>query len=72
VFSDVAPRGGRFVPLTPDSYDDGGAHEDRLSVERWASDRRTTVLIRPDGYVASAVDSADDAAPRTRSPHTWG
>jgi hypothetical protein len=31
-------------------------------VERWASDRRTTVLVRPDGYVAWAADGADQAA----------
>ena len=31
-------------------------------MERWASDRRTTVLVRPDGYVAWAADSADEVA----------
>ncbi len=30
-------------------------------MERWASDRRTTVLVRPDGYVAWVADSADAA-----------
>ncbi|MEU6351143.1 FAD-dependent monooxygenase [Streptomyces sp. NPDC047072] len=52
-------RGGRFVLVAPDAYDDRGAHKDRLTVDRWASDRRTTVLVRPDGYVAWAADSAD-------------
>jgi hypothetical protein len=31
-------------------------------VERWAGDRRTAVLVRPDGYVARAADAADPAA----------
>ncbi|KOU67311.1 FAD-dependent oxidoreductase [Streptomyces sp. MMG1533] len=54
-----ALRGGRFVLITPDAYDGSGARKDRLAVARWASDRRTTVLVRPDGYVAWAADSAD-------------
>lgn len=54
-----ALRGGRFVLITPEAYGGQGAHKDRLAVERWASDRRTTVLVRPDGYVAWAADSTD-------------
>lgn len=57
-----ALRGGRFVLITPEPYDDGGARKERLAVERWASgSRRTTVLVRPDGYVAWAADSAGAA-----------
>ncbi|MEU6285312.1 FAD-dependent monooxygenase [Streptomyces sp. NPDC047028] len=52
-----ALRGGRFVLITPEPYEGGPA--DRLAVARWASDRRTTVLVRPDGHVAWAADSAD-------------
>ncbi|PAZ12396.1 FAD-dependent oxidoreductase [Streptomyces sp. SA15] len=72
-----ALRGGRFVLIIPkasgasESYDgrgggqaggQGAARKGRLAVERWASDRRTTVLVRPDGYVAWAADGADPAA----------
>ncbi|MFF5518142.1 FAD-dependent monooxygenase [Streptomyces coeruleorubidus] len=57
-----AMRGGRFVLITPEPYKAGAAREGRLAVERWASDRRTTVLVRPDGYAAWAADSADARA----------
>jgi hypothetical protein len=54
-----ALRGGRFVLITPEAYDTKGTREDRLAVERWASDRRTALLVRPDGYVAWAADTMD-------------
>jgi 2-polyprenyl-6-methoxyphenol hydroxylase-like FAD-dependent oxidoreductase len=54
-----AMRGGRFVLITPERYKAGAEREDRLAVERWASERRTTVLVRPDGYAAWAADAAD-------------
>ncbi|GHH92616.1 FAD-dependent monooxygenase [Streptomyces capillispiralis] len=57
-----ALRGGRFVLITPEPYDAGGIPGGRLGVERWAAgNRRTTVLVRPDGYVAWAADSAGPA-----------
>ncbi|CAL9280975.1 FAD-dependent monooxygenase [Streptomyces sp. SudanB91_2054] len=56
-----ALRGGRFVLITPCAYDGPGAHDGRLTVGRWAGDRRTTVLVRPDGYVAWAAERADTA-----------
>jgi 2-polyprenyl-6-methoxyphenol hydroxylase-like FAD-dependent oxidoreductase len=62
-----ALRGGRSVLITPRAvrYDGQGAREDRPDVERWASDRRTAVLVRPDGYVAWAADDADAEAIET-------
>ncbi|KAB1139225.1 FAD-dependent oxidoreductase [Streptomyces luteolifulvus] len=57
-----ALRGGRFVLITPETYEGQGARKDRLAVERWAGDRRTTVLVRPDGYAAWATDGADATA----------
>ncbi|MEU0944003.1 FAD-dependent monooxygenase [Streptomyces canus] len=51
-------RGGHFVLIAPEGYDDRGAHKGRLTVEGWASGRRTTVLVRPDGYVGWAADGA--------------
>ncbi|MGW1954812.1 FAD-dependent monooxygenase [Streptomyces sp. NPDC001920] len=59
-----ALRGGRFVLIQPAAsaaYDGRGAREGRLAVERWASESRTTVLVRPDGYVAWAAQGADPA-----------
>ncbi|AOR34307.1 FAD-dependent oxidoreductase [Streptomyces fodineus] len=56
-----ALRGGRFVLITPEPYEPGPARADRLTVAHWASDRRTAVLVRPDGYAAWAADSAGAA-----------
>jgi 2-polyprenyl-6-methoxyphenol hydroxylase-like FAD-dependent oxidoreductase len=58
-----ALRGGRFVLITARDADGdrGGAREGRLAVEHWASDRRTVLLVRPDGYAAWAADGADPA-----------
>jgi hypothetical protein len=53
-----ALRGGRFVLITQGDHDDRGTRKERLTVERWASGRRTTVLVRPDGYTAWAADNA--------------
>ncbi|MEU0743813.1 FAD-dependent monooxygenase [Streptomyces sp. NPDC006134] len=40
-------------------YEEWGGREGRLAVARWASDRRTAVLVRPDGYVAWAAEAPD-------------
>ncbi|MEV5802343.1 FAD-dependent monooxygenase [Streptomyces collinus] len=53
-----ALRGGRFVLITAEPYTAGAGRADRLTVARWASERRTTVLVRPDGHAAWASDSA--------------
>ncbi|MFB7336585.1 FAD-dependent oxidoreductase [Streptomyces adustus] len=57
-----ALRGGRFVLVTPEAYEEPGARKDRLAVTHWAGGRRTALLVRPDGYVAWAADTADAAA----------
>ncbi|GHH84420.1 FAD-dependent monooxygenase [Streptomyces capitiformicae] len=67
-------RGGRFVLITPrdatpHAYDTGD-RKGRLAVESWASDRRTTVLVRPDGYVAWAAEGANGDADRVEAALT--
>jgi hypothetical protein len=57
-----ALRGGRFVLIAPRPYEVGRDRAGRLTAARWASARRTAVLVRPDGYVAWAADPADPAA----------
>jgi 2-polyprenyl-6-methoxyphenol hydroxylase-like FAD-dependent oxidoreductase len=56
-----ALRGGRFVLVTPEPCDAGDTRKDRLVTARWASTRRTALLVRPDGYAAWAAESADGA-----------
>ncbi|CCK30013.1 pentachlorophenol monooxygenase [Streptomyces davaonensis JCM 4913] len=60
-----ALRGGRFVLITSQDCADKTGLEDWLTVERRTgrgSGSRTTVLVRPDGYVAWAADDPDLAA----------
>ncbi|GGX13643.1 FAD-dependent monooxygenase [Streptomyces chartreusis] len=61
-----ALRGGRFVLIAPralpEPYGIRAGREDLPAVERWAGGSRTTVLVRPDGYVAWAAEDADAAA----------
>ncbi|MGY1548904.1 FAD-dependent monooxygenase [Streptomyces sp. MN6] len=60
-------RGGRYVLITPPDVrlpHGATADGDRGSlpvVEHWAGDRRTALLVRPDGYVAWAADDAGAA-----------
>ncbi|MFZ4152184.1 FAD-dependent monooxygenase [Streptomyces pseudogriseolus] len=61
-------RGGRHVLITPPRVrlpHGATADGDRGSLpvaEHWAGDRRTALLVRPDGYVAWAADDAGTAA----------
>lgn len=57
-----ALRGGRFVLIAPHTHPVGRDRAGRLTAERWASGRRTAVLVRPDGYIAWAADTAGEAA----------
>ncbi|MYR58788.1 FAD-dependent oxidoreductase, partial [Streptomyces sp. SID625] len=54
--------GGRFVLLTPDVHEVAPERAARLTAARWASGRRTALLVRPDGYAAWAADTPDPAA----------
>ncbi|MFF1696009.1 FAD-dependent monooxygenase [Streptomyces sp. NPDC058257] len=63
-------RGGEFVLIVPEGTDaEYGAG--RAVVTHWTSGRRTTVLVRPDGYVAWAADEADAGAVRAALGE-WG
>ncbi|MEW2566900.1 FAD-dependent monooxygenase [Streptomyces sp. NPDC047070] len=53
-----ALRDGRFVLVAPATGAGTPARKDRLTVATWASDRRTSLLVRPDGYAAWAAESA--------------
>lgn len=54
-----ALREGEFVLIAPQGveYEEAGS----AVVAHWASGRRTTVLVRPDGYVAWAAEGEADA-----------
>ncbi|HLL36523.1 MAG TPA: FAD-dependent monooxygenase, partial [Streptomyces sp.] len=54
-----ALRGLRFVLITPAPC--APAPTPRLTTAHWASSRRATLLVRPDGYVAWASDAATPA-----------
>ncbi|MFF9620222.1 FAD-dependent monooxygenase [Streptomyces griseosporeus] len=56
-----ALRGGRFVLISPEPYETAPARKDRLTTAHWAGARRTTLLVRPDGYTAWASDDATPA-----------
>ncbi|GHJ37578.1 FAD-dependent monooxygenase [Streptomyces sp. TS71-3] len=53
-----ALRGGRFVLITPAGTATGDLPGHVVPVH-WETGRRTTVLVRPDGYAAWATDSSD-------------
>ncbi|GAA3094492.1 FAD-dependent monooxygenase [Streptomyces rectiviolaceus] len=63
-----ALREGEFVLIAPQ----GVEYDARRAVAaHWASDRRTTALVRPDGYVAWATEEADAGAVRAALVE-WG
>lgn len=71
-----ALREGRFVLIAPEGVEHGvmdGVADgvEGAVVTHWASGRRTTVLVRPDGYVAWAAESADADAVR-EALGEWG
>ncbi|MFE0177781.1 FAD-dependent oxidoreductase [Streptomyces sp. NPDC059002] len=52
-------REGQFVLVAPEGVERA---EGPVVTAHWASGRRTTVLVRPDGYVAWAAEDADAEA----------
>ncbi|MZD04231.1 FAD-dependent oxidoreductase, partial [Streptomyces sp. SID5785] len=55
-----ALRAGEFVLVLPAGATCAGA---RVRVAHWAGERRTALLVRPDGYAAWASDEPLAAAP---------
>jgi 2-polyprenyl-6-methoxyphenol hydroxylase-like FAD-dependent oxidoreductase len=63
----AALRAGEFVLVAPSDevrHHAAAAHGRPVRVVAWAGDRRTLLLVRPDGYAAWATDETD-AAERT-------
>ena len=59
-----ALRTGRFVLITPAGPDAPGAptaSDPRVIRTAWTGDRRTTLLVRPDGHIAWASERPDPA-----------
>ncbi|WP_407551813.1 FAD-dependent monooxygenase [Streptomyces sp. Pv4-95] len=54
-------RQGRFVLITPADETAGQPADDRFLHTSWEGARRTALLVRPDGYIAWADDSAAPA-----------
>ncbi|MEW2219779.1 FAD-dependent monooxygenase [Streptomyces sp. NPDC006990] len=60
-----ALRGGRFVLIAPRAATPPAAGGNGpLAVRHWASDRRTALLVRPDGYAAWAAEAPGPDAVR--------
>ncbi|SES00761.1 FAD-dependent monooxygenase [Streptomyces qinglanensis] len=60
-----ALRGGRFVLIAPKAATPPAAGETGpLAVRHWAGDRRTALLVRPDGYAAWAAEAPGPDAVR--------
>jgi hypothetical protein len=56
-----ALRTGRFVLITPTGPAGPQATDTRVIRTAWTGDRRTTLLVRPDGYIAWASERPDPA-----------
>ncbi|KNE81180.1 MULTISPECIES: FAD-dependent oxidoreductase [Streptomyces] len=74
-----ALRGGRFVLVAPADGPGQAALKEalagygsRVRPVHWAGDRRTVLLVRPDGYVAWASDTPSPSGLRTALRHWAG
>jgi hypothetical protein len=56
-----ALRTGRFVLITPTGSDRPSTTDPRVIHTAWTGDRRTTLLVRPDGHIAWASERPDPA-----------
>lgn len=56
-----ALRTGRFVLITPTGPDTPTTTDARVIHTAWTGDRRTTLLVRPDGHIAWASERPDPA-----------
>ncbi|GEC07285.1 FAD-dependent oxidoreductase [Streptomyces spinoverrucosus] len=55
-------RTGHYLLITPAPYEPPATpHTNHLTVAHWTDTRRTTLLIRPDAYIAWATDAATPA-----------
>ncbi|MGP3955905.1 FAD-dependent monooxygenase [Nonomuraea sp. 3N208] len=64
-------RGGRFVLITPAGQNADAPVPDQVVRAHWTGDRRTTALVRPDGYFCWATDKPNAEAALQAALTTW-
>ncbi|MGP3915098.1 FAD-dependent monooxygenase [Nonomuraea sp. 10N515B] len=64
-------RGGRFVLITPAGQHADAPVPDQVVRAHWTGDRRTTALVRPDGYFCWATDKPNAEAALQAALTTW-
>ncbi|TMR99788.1 FAD-dependent monooxygenase [Nonomuraea basaltis] len=64
-------RGGRFVLITPAGQTTDVPVPNQVVRAHWAGDRRTTALVRPDGYLCWATEKPNDGAALRAALSAW-
>ncbi|MFC5827284.1 FAD-dependent monooxygenase [Nonomuraea insulae] len=64
-------RGGKAVLITSARQDVAVPVPDQVVRAHWADDRRTTALVRPDGYYCWATEQPNDTAALRTALTTW-